>query len=278
MSSSDVAVQADTSGADVGAEVDLGADVEADIGADVGADIRAEARGEELLGRLSEAFGDSLLGSHIAEGQAWVRVERDIWRELASHLQQHEGYVFFNFLSAVDWLPSPFGRDMDSTVDNQLDPPESKEPPPTQTGVAGGDSRFQLLARVNNITTGHALILKTDLPTDDLRAPSWVPVYPGADWHEREAWEMFGIDFDGHPGLRHLYLPGEFEGNPLRKDYPLLARQVKPWPGIVDVELMPDETDVNDNTDATSETGETGETGNTDATSETGKTSENGVS
>jgi NADH-quinone oxidoreductase subunit C len=68
---------------------------------------------------------------------------------------------------------------------------------------------------------------------------SWVPVYPGADWHERECWEMFGISFDGHPALRHLYLPSEFEGHPLRKDYALLSRVVKPWPGLVDVEPMP---------------------------------------
>ena len=68
-----------------------------------------------------------------------------------------------------------------------------------------------------------------------------MPVYPGADWHERETWEMFGIEFDGHPALRHLYLPFEFEGHPLRKDYPLLAREVKPWPGLVDVEPMPGE-------------------------------------
>ena len=52
---------------------------------------------------------------------------------------------------------------------------------------------------------------------------------------------MFGIAFDGHPALRHLYLPFEFEGHPLRKDYPLLAREVKPWPGLVDVEPMPGE-------------------------------------
>ena len=49
-------------------------------------------------------------------------------------------------------------------------------------------------------------------------------VYAGADWHERETWEMFGFTFDGHPDLRHIYLPGEFEGFPLRKDFPLLAR------------------------------------------------------
>ena len=66
---------------------------------------------------------------------------------------------------------------------------------------------------------------------------------PGADWHERECWEMYGFVFDGHPALRHLYLPSEFEGHPLRKDFPLLARVVKPWPGLVDVEPMPGEGD-----------------------------------
>ena len=66
-----------------------------------------------------------------------------------------------------------------------------------------------------------------------------MPVYAGANWHEREAAEMFGIDFVGHPHLTKLYLPGAFEGHPLRKDFPLLSRRVKPWPGIVDVEQMP---------------------------------------
>jgi hypothetical protein len=66
-------------------------------------------------------------------------------------------------------------------------------------------------------------------------------VFAGADWHERETWEMYGFNFDGHPGLRHLYLPGAFEGFPLRKDFPLLAREIKPWPGLVDKEPMPGE-------------------------------------
>ena len=52
---------------------------------------------------------------------------------------------------------------------------------------------------------------------------------------------MYGFQFDGHPGLRHIYLPTEFEGFPLRKDFPLLAREVKPWPGLVDVEPLPGE-------------------------------------
>jgi NADH-quinone oxidoreductase subunit C len=50
---------------------------------------------------------------------------------------------------------------------------------------------------------------------------------------------MFGFSFDGHPNMINLYLPADFVGNPLRKDFPLLARRVRPWPGIVDVEPMP---------------------------------------
>jgi NADH-quinone oxidoreductase subunit C len=85
-----------------------------------------------------------------------------------------------------------------------------------------------------------------DLDSENPTAPSWVPVYRGADWHEREAWEMYGFDFEGHPGLRHMYLPGEFEGHPLRKDFPMLAREVKPWPGLVDKEQIPGEADAGD--------------------------------
>ena len=64
-------------------------------------------------------------------------------------------------------------------------------------------------------------------------------MYAGANWHERECHEMFGIGFEGHPDLRNMYLPVDFEGHPLRKDFPLLARMVKPWPGIADVEPLP---------------------------------------
>ena len=62
---------------------------------------------------------------------------------------------------------------------------------------------------------------------------------------------MYGISFNGHPGLRHIYLPSDFEGNPLRKDYPLLSRRMKPWPGIVDVEQMPGDDDPADAAETT---------------------------
>ena len=85
------------------------------------------------------------------------------------------------------------------------------------------------------------ITLKSDVDDAAPTIDSLVPIFRGADWHEREAWEMLGIDFTDHPRLRHIYLPGEFEGWPLRKDFPLLAREVKPWPGLVNVEAMPAE-------------------------------------
>jgi NADH-quinone oxidoreductase subunit C len=60
---------------------------------------------------------------------------------------------------------------------------------------------------------------------------SIVDLYAGAAWHERETYEMFGIDFPGHPNLSPLLLPTEFDGHPLRKDFVLAARVAKPWPG-----------------------------------------------
>ncbi len=105
-------------------------------------------------------------------------------------------------------------------------------------GVEFGETRFQMLARVNDIRRHVGVTIKADVP-DSLVMPTWVGSYAGANWHERETHEMFGIVFDGHPDLRNLYLPGAFEGYPLRKDFPLLSRMVKPWPGIVDVEPMP---------------------------------------
>ena len=195
----------------------------------------------ELLARLASQLGDGLVESHLVPGDdLWIRVTRESWAEAAGYLHTGLGFQYFNFLSAIDWMPSPFGRDMDSQVDITLGHDESSEIDASlEHGVAGGETRFQVFARVNDIVNGLGVTVKVDIPDDDLSLVSWTSVYAGANWHERECWEMYGISFDGHPGLRNIYLPSGFEGNPLRKDYPLLARRLKPWPGIVDVEQMP---------------------------------------
>jgi NADH-quinone oxidoreductase subunit C len=85
----------------------------------------------------------------------------------------------------------------------------------------------------------HTFALKVHLTREEPLVDTVEALWPVANWHEREAFEMFGISFDGHPNLIKLYLPSDFQGHPLRKDFPLLARRVRPWPGIVDVEPMP---------------------------------------
>ena len=108
--------------------------------------------------------------------------------------------------------------------------------PTIRTGLAGGETRFQVFARMFSIADKRGVVLKADLDPVSPSVASVEKIYPGANWHEREAAEMFGFDFVGHPGLTHIYLPGAFEGHPLRKDFPLLAREVKPWPGLTNVE------------------------------------------
>ncbi|MEZ5226905.1 MAG: NADH-quinone oxidoreductase subunit C [Acidimicrobiales bacterium] len=202
-----------------------------------------EAR-SALLEAITADLGDAVVGHHLVAGSdLWVRVGTEAWGDLAAYLRERQRFRFFSWLSAIDWMPSPFGRSLDANVDNLLEPTEANEPAVGGSGHAGGDTRFQVLARVHNLSTGLGITVKADVPDDSLSVGTWTASYPGAEWHEREAWEMFGIDFAGHPGLRHIYLPGEFEGHPMRKDYPLLARLIKPWPGIVDVEPMPGSDD-----------------------------------
>jgi NADH-quinone oxidoreductase subunit C len=200
----------------------------------------ADEMRQELLSGFEQELGDAVVGSHIRPGDdVWVRVRADAWRAAGELARTGLQLQYFGFLSALDWMPSPWGRYEDAQVDNPREP--AKPGGPYESGYAGGDTRFQVFARVASVRRPIGVTLKVDVPDDTMEVDSWVPVYAGADWHERETWEMFGIRFTGHPGLRHIYLPGEFEGHPLRKDFPLLARVVKPWPGIVDVEPMPGE-------------------------------------
>lgn len=170
---------------------------------------------DELAAGVSTAVAGT---AEVAFGTIKVRVPADRWRETLTTARDDLGLIFFSWLSAIDW---------------------SNE-------VAVGDAlatevveRIEVLATVADLSEGHRVTFSTDIPADRPVIATVSDIFRGANWHEREAHEMFGIDFTGHPNLTHLYLPSEFAGNPLRKAFPLLAREVKPWPGTVDVEGMP---------------------------------------
>ncbi|MDD9378194.1 NADH-quinone oxidoreductase subunit C [Streptomyces sp. ZAF1911] len=92
---------------------------------------------------------------------------------------------------------------------------------------------FRICAHVVSLENHRVrrLLLRTTVPHSAPSLPSAVSIYAGAEWHERETWEMFGVTFTDHPNLVPLLLPENFEGHPLRKDFVLAARVAKAWPG-----------------------------------------------
>ena len=207
--------------------------------ADAPADPHAlDAAHAALLERFARELGDAVIEAAPTYGSPVVRVRRDAWRAAAEIAKGRLDCDYLSFVAGLDWMPAP--REGDDAGGDTSSPVQPQE---VTYGVAGSAGRFQVFAFVQSTAHHVGLVIKADVDEQAMLVESWVPVYAGADWHERECWEMYGIAFDGHPALRHLYLPSQFEGHPLRKDFPLLSRVVKPWPGLVDVEPMPGEGD-----------------------------------
>ncbi len=82
------------------------------------------------------------------------------------------------------------------------------------------EPRFEVVYHFYSYTKRHRIRLKVEVEEDDAWVPSVTSVWRGVDWFEREAWDMFGIRFRGHPNHKRILLQEEFEGHPLRKDYP----------------------------------------------------------
>ncbi|GHD94090.1 NADH-quinone oxidoreductase subunit C [Streptomyces naganishii] len=155
-------------------------------------------------------------------------------------------------MTPAGWLPAPaeelFGAD--ATAEESYEvltvdvPPASWIPALRTARDELGCTYFDWLSAVDEPGTGmrvcahvvalspvRRLLLRTTVTHESPALPSAVDVYAGAAWHERETHEMFGVRFEGHPGLDHLLLPDTFEGHPLRKDFVLAARVAKAWPG-----------------------------------------------
>ncbi|MGZ0150779.1 NADH-quinone oxidoreductase subunit C [Kribbella sp. WER1] len=149
---------------------------------------------------------EALTGAGIAAtsassfGPVAVDVPPESWVAAHEVLRDAVGFTFFDFLSASDEL-----RDGFRVVSHLAD-------------FWGG-------AHVEHV------LVRTLVPRDNAVLPTLTDVYAGANWHERETHEMFGIAFEGHPNLTTLLLPDEFEGHPLRKEFVLASRVAKPWPG-----------------------------------------------
>ncbi|MCO5994600.1 NADH-quinone oxidoreductase subunit C [Actinoallomurus rhizosphaericola] len=150
----------------------------------------------ELAVSWARRFGDDVRAEE-SFGLLTVDVPPELWEEALTFARDELGCGFFDWLSAVDEL----------------------------------ERGFAIVTHLHSLEQGHHLLIRTTVPREDPRLVSATAVYRGANWHERETHEMFGVIFDGHPDLTPLLLPDEFEGHPLRKEFVLAARVAKPWPG-----------------------------------------------
>jgi NADH-quinone oxidoreductase subunit C len=147
---------------------------------------------EELL---RDRFGaDGFATSQFRDNRRII-VPADKLFECLKCLKEECGFDMLFEITAVDYLKYPDARD-----------------------------RFGVVYGLMSTTTSERLFVKTHLNEPDLTLPSAFPLWKGADWLEREVYDMYGILFEGHPDLRRILMPDEFASFPLRKDYPLRGR------------------------------------------------------
>ena len=159
----------------------------------------------EILDAVSARLGELVLDQYERQGDATIEVPRERIREVLEVLRDTPELCFQMLmdLTGVDYL----GRQPRFEVVYHLVSIEVELP-------VGEPCRVLRRLRV-----------RTGVPEDDCVVPSVSAIFTSADWMEREAWDMYGIRFEGHPDLRRILLYEEFQGHPLRKDYPKTRRQ-----------------------------------------------------
>jgi NADH-quinone oxidoreductase subunit C len=134
----------------------------------------SDAAREEALARLLAALGDAVVDSLLKPGDdIWIRVRTDAWRRTAEVAKQ-VGFTYFCFLSAIDWLPSPFGKGEDDPTQ-----PQTEIDSTIRQGYTGGDTRIQMLARLVEPHTTIGVTFKCDVPDNAAVVESWSSVFAG---------------------------------------------------------------------------------------------------
>jgi NADH-quinone oxidoreductase subunit C len=148
-----------------------------------------------ILERLKEKFGAEVLATESVHGEDTIVITREAAPKILGVLHNDAEFAceFLLDLTAVDWL--------------------------TRT------PRFEVVYHLRSMSRNFSLRVKIPIEGQDAWVPSATPLWKSANWLERECFDMFGIDFKGHPDLRRILLYDTFVGHPLRKDYPYQKRQ-----------------------------------------------------
>ncbi len=140
---------------------------------------------EEIINKLKERFNDSVEKEELNIHQPYVVVKKESLKEIAEYLKEEElAFDYLMCLSGVDW----------------------KE-------------YLEVVYHLYSFRHRHKIVIKVKLEKENPRIASVSSIWKTANWHEREAYDLFGIIFENHPDLRRILLPEDWEGHPLRKDY-----------------------------------------------------------
>lgn len=162
--------------------------------------------GSSFLERLRQQFGDLITGSNLEALDPWIEVAPQGLIAVCKFLKEDSELEFnmLNCITAVDYLHT-----------------DAKK-----AAKAGWDPHMEVVYHLSSVTKKHTLVVKVMLPRwqDDVEGqlpevPSVAEVWSTADWHEREVFDLSGVCFTGHPDLRRILCPEDWEGFPLRKDY-----------------------------------------------------------
>ena len=150
---------------------------------------------EQITKMIEEKFPDQVLGSVVYAGQVGVMLKKEMIRDICLYLRDEPSIKMDHLadLTAVDYSAYP------------------------------GDTgpRFEVVYNLISTVYRHRIRLKVRVPEDSPRIDTVSPVWQTANWHERETYDLMGIIFDGHPDLRRILMPEDWEGHPLRKEYPV---------------------------------------------------------
>jgi NADH-quinone oxidoreductase subunit C len=150
---------------------------------------------QKVIDRLKARFAEAVTQSGVSAGDAFAVVRRESWFDAVKFLRDDPDCLMDHFidLTCVDW--------------------------------PGRQERFEVVLHLRSMKHDHRIRVKTTATEAEGQVDSLTPLYKGANWFEREAYDMYGVKFAGHPDLRRILLWEAFEGHPLRKDYPKTRRQ-----------------------------------------------------
>ena len=138
---------------------------------------------------LDASVPDAISGGHAEHDEPTIFIARERIVEVCRYLKHEQGFVRLGGVTAVDWYPS--------------------------------DPRFEVVYLLHSLDKNERLRLKCWISESDAEIDSVMGVWRAANWYEREVFDMFGIRFKNHPDLRRILMPTDWEGHPLRKDYPV---------------------------------------------------------